>query len=163
MDIEELTEEITKKVARAVNKSIHDVHEEQLKRWFEEDANGVLVTKYKEFNFFDEFHVKLPIAGMEEPLGFELDKLNTSINSDIHIEVNEKKGSWLRRLVVNAFSGKEQHSEFTLDFSLKHVRPSDGMLAIYKCAAHEIRQIFKHINPSIEFHFISDGKEEDNG
>ena len=141
MDFQELSRQIADALVSTLA-VIDQRQAEQRSRWFKcEDDKHIEI---RETYTIAGHEVELPICGIERPSRLDIDVIEADLDSDSAIE--KKDGVF--RIITRMFSGnRNRGSVVTIRVKLKQAEPSEGLMALHKRAANEIKDITHSITP----------------
>ena len=123
---------------------------EQRQRWFRvEDDKHVEI---REVYSIAGHEKEVPVCGIEKPSRLDIKSIRVKVNGDL----SEEKQNGVMRMVTRLFSGRDdKSSEIEITVELMRGEPSEGLMAIHKRAANEIKDFVNTIDLVVE------GKQEE--
>ena len=133
MDIKDLSKQITEALVDQLE-VIDERQSEQRARWFrvEGDTKVEVKEKYK----IGGEEMELPVIGVEKPTRLDIDVGVIKLDSDLSLE---NRGG-VMQLIGRMFTGTEKSSKVEIKLKLKQTPPSEGLMALHKRAANEIKE-----------------------
>ena len=124
--------------------AIDQRQEEQRERWFVVGEDGVKREVRQKFEIAGKV-IEVPLIGLERPSRLDLKKIKASMDSDLALETQGGK----RRLFTRMFSGSKEPSKIEIEIELEQSDPSEGIMALHKRAANEIKEHCLHIEAPV--------------
>lgn len=149
MKTQDISKKISNTITDAINETFDDLYVYQMKRWFNEDSEGRLVAKHERLVLCDH-EIDAPRHGLEKPVGLEVDSISVSLSTDGENNIIDGE---------HEIESSNIFSDMKIDIKLKSTTPSEGLTALHRHGAAEIRNACMHINPELVAEVI-EGEED---
>ena len=139
---------MSKEIANALVDQLAVIDErqaEQRARWYRmEDGKHVEIRQVYSVAGHER---KLSVVGIEKPSRLDIKTIKADVNSDLSL----KKNKGALRLLARMFTGSpDKTAEVKITVELEKGEPSEGLMALHKRAANEIKDFVDSIDIKVD-------------